>query len=141
MTMIHGGYNAIEKSVRDTMAQCPSVLVGYLFGSVRTGQFGPFSDVDVAVLLEPLASSTEVCGQAQDALCRALRTDRVDLVPLATAPSSLAYRVIRDGRCIYCRDRRAREAFESDTVMRYLDFKPIRDRAFQTSRERILEIV
>lgn len=139
--MIGGSYSAIEGSVRDTVAQCQSVLVGYLFGSVSAERCGPLSDVDVAVLLTPSPSSTELCGQLQDALCRALNSDRVDLVSLADAPSSLAYRVIRDGRCVFCRDRGARETFESDTVMRYLDFKPVRDNAFRASRERILEVV
>ncbi|MBN1673178.1 MAG: hypothetical protein JXR37_19190 [Kiritimatiellae bacterium] len=48
---------------------------------------------------------------------------------------------IRDGTCVLCRDRGIKERFESDTVMRYLDFKPVRDRAFQAARRKILETV
>ena len=98
------------------------------------------SDVDIAVLLDP-AARDETCGELEDALCRALRTDRVDLVLLNRAPAAPAYRVVRDGRRVICRNARAREAFESDTVMRYLDFKPVRDRAFQVSRAQVLAAV
>lgn len=141
-TMKSGGdCDRVENAVRNSVSCCPSVVVAYLFGSALKGRYGPLSDVDVGVLLDSSAQVAEVCGSLQDALCRTLGTNRIDLISLAQAPSSLAYRVIRDGRCVCCRDSRAREAFESDTVMHYLDFKPVRDQAFHISRKHILETV
>ncbi len=131
----------IEKVVRETLEPFPSITVGFLFGSTAKGTTSPLSDVDVAVLLDPSAPVETVEGTLNDALCRALGTDHVDLVMLADAPSSLAYRIIRDGRCILCRDAKAKENFESKTIMRYLDFKPVRERAFETARRRALEAV
>lgn len=131
----------IKKAVQDTLRQFPSITVGFLFGSTAKGATGPLSDVDVAVLLEPSAPVETVAGSLNDALCRALGTDDVDLVILADAPSSLAYRIIRDGRCVLCRDAKAKEHFESKTIMRYLDFKPVRERAFETASRRTLEAV
>jgi len=130
----------VEAAIRKTAARFPSVWAAYHFGSGAAGRSGPLSDVDIAVLLDP-AARNETCGELEDALCRALHTDRVDLVILNRAPPSLAYRVVRDGRRVICRNTRACEAFESDTVMRYLDFQPVRDRAFQVSRAQVLEAV
>jgi predicted nucleotidyltransferase len=128
-----------EMAVRKTAAGIPSLLAVYLFGSIAAGRRGPLSDIDVAVLAGP-TGSRECLGQFADALCRALRTERLDVVSLNEAPPPLAYRVIRDGRLILCRDERARELFESDTIMRYLDFKPVREAAFRTSRANILGV-
>ncbi|MBT3192958.1 MAG: nucleotidyltransferase domain-containing protein [Verrucomicrobia bacterium] len=131
--------STLEATIVAVLAQHACVKVGYLFGSACTGRRGPLSDIDVAVLLSASPSRRAMEGDVQDALCRALHTDRVDLISLADSPSPLSYRVIREGRCIHCSDRKMREAFESDTVMRYLDFKPIRDQAFGVSRNHILE--
>ena len=140
MNMTHQDAGTVEAVIRETAARFPSVWVAYHFGSGVAGRSGPLSDVDIAVLLDP-AARDETCGELEDALCRALRTDRVDLVLLNRAPASLAYRVVRDGRRLICRNARACEAFESDTVMRYLDFKPVRELAFQVSRAQVLEAV
>lgn len=117
----------------------PEVATGYLFGSAATGKQGPLSDVDVAILLSDVASPGNLAGQIQDALCRKLRTDGIDLVVLNEAPVALAYRVIRDGRCVHCRDDRLRLGFMTRTILRYLDFKPVRDQAFRVLRRKILE--
>lgn len=127
----------VEDALNAIASRCASVEAAYLFGSVARNEAGPLSDVDVAILTEP-AQADQTAGCVQDELCRALKTDRVELVLLHNAPPPLAYRVIRDGRCVFCRDRRAKEAFETRTVMRYLDFKPLRDQAFRTSRDHIL---
>ncbi len=131
--------NEIERCVRGVVERFPSVVALYMFGSVCTNKCGPLSDIDIAVLVEPSVNTDAVCGDFQDELCRRLKTDRIDLVSLVKAPPALAYRIIKDGHCICCRDKKVVESFESLTVMKYLDFKPVRERAFQTSRARTLE--
>jgi hypothetical protein len=74
-----------------------------------------------------------------DALCRRLRTSRIDVLSLQDAPMPLRYRVVRDGLIVLCRDARVVERFVTETVVQYLDFKPLRDRAFELMREAILE--
>jgi len=131
----------LDRAIQTVFERYEAVSLGYLFGSVCTGRQGPLSDIDIAVLLRDDSLRKSIEGQIQDALCRTLHTDRVDFVSLADAPSSLAYRVIREGRCIYCSDQKTKESFETAAVMRYLDFKPVREQAFRVSRDRILERV
>lgn len=133
--------HAIEKIVSETVGRCNTAVLAYIFGSTARDRRGPLSDIDVAVYIDPLEQAGDEMGLLNDDLCRALKTDRVDLVSLTEAPPSLSYRVIRDGKCVLCRNPRIKERFESDTVMRYLDFKPVRDRMFRMSGRKIREAV
>jgi predicted nucleotidyltransferase len=131
--------NEIERCARGIAEQFSAVVAVYIFGSVCTNKCGPLSDIDIAVLVDPSVDTDAVCGDFQDELCRRLKTDRIDLVSLVKAPSGLAYRVIKDGHSIYCCDKKHVESFESLTVMKYLDFKPVLERAFQVSSARTME--
>lgn len=127
--------NQILETARSTVKADEAVILSYLFGSAAGGHVGPLSDIDIGVLLTP---NSHAYGQLMDNLCLALQTDRVDLIPLHEAPVPLRYRVIQNGILLYCADDKSREDFESDTVRRYLDFKPIRDRAFKAARKHLL---
>ena len=61
------------------------------------------------------------------------------MVDLARAPMPVRFRVVRDGSLVLCRNAAAMERFVADTVRQYLDFKPLRDRAFHLMRAGILE--
>jgi predicted nucleotidyltransferase len=127
----------VSDRIRDVLAEEPSVVAAYLFGSVAEGRHGPLSDIDLGILFAPGAGSDAV-GRLTDRLVSRLRTERVDVVPLAEAPIPLRYRCVRHGQELLCRDPVARERFVVDTVMRYLDFKPVRDRALSLIRDAIL---
>jgi hypothetical protein len=127
----------IVDRIRRILQGEPAVAVAYLFGSVAEGRAGPLSDVDIGVLFRESADR-EVEGRLLDRLVEALGTENVDLVPLARAPLPLRFRAVRDGRVLLSRDALMRERFEVASVMRYLDFKPLRDRAHLATRNAIL---
>ncbi len=116
----------------------PAVLAAYLFGSTARQAGGPLSDVDVGVLADTGADAGEVTGRLIDVLSRRLGTDRIDLVSLRELPLPVRYRVLRDGILLVCRDQAARERFTAETVLLYLDFQPLRERAFARVRAAIL---
>ncbi len=121
------------------MERHPDVLVAYLFGSSARGTAGPLSDVDVGVLLaadgDPSRRQIELIGE----VAAAIGSNQVDLVVLNEAPVALAYRVLRDGRQILCRDERARIRHFVETVDRYLDMEPFRRALADGVRHRIQE--
>lgn len=117
----------------------PDVVAAYLFGSLPRGQAGPLSDVDVALLVVDPGRAEDVQARTVDALCRRLETSRVDVVMLTDSPIPLRYRVVREGMLVACRDAAVLEQFITRTVLQYLDFKPLRDRAFGRVRQAILE--
>ncbi|MHC5024963.1 MAG: type VII toxin-antitoxin system MntA family adenylyltransferase antitoxin [Planctomycetota bacterium] len=128
----------LAERVRDLASSNDQVVLAYLFGSVAAGRAGPLSDVDIGVLSANGDAASETVAALTDALCLALKRDDVEVVDLRAAPPPIRYRVIRSGTLLLCRDERVRQRFESDTVRQYLDFKPIRDGAFQVSRNLVL---
>jgi predicted nucleotidyltransferase len=81
----------------------PDLAAIYLFGSRAGGRGGPWSDVDLAVVLrEELDAAARwqkrlaLLGDA----CQRLGTDAVDLVVLEDAPAALGHRVLKRGRLL-----------------------------------------
>ena len=138
----HGGRTSTTEAARavaEALATEPSVVAAYIFGSLVSGTATPLSDIDIGLLLADRSAAVDVCGRVTDALCRGLHTERVDVISLADAPMPLRYRVVRGGLLVVCRDGKVLERFVTETVLQYLDFKPLRDRAFRVMRDDILE--
>lgn len=127
--------------LRAALAGHPAVAVAYLFGSRARGRPSALSDVDVAVLLEPafagdrLAVKLELTGM----IAAAVGSDAVDLVLLDEAPPSLAYRILRDGRVILCRDELLRVRHRLRAIDEYLDTEPLRRRNREIIKRRLRE--
>ena len=83
----------------------PDLLAVYLFGSMATGQAGPESDVDLALLLpgraEPLA-----LWEAAQALALLLGRE-VDLLDLRVASTVMQYQIVTTGQRLWARDAQA----------------------------------
>jgi predicted nucleotidyltransferase len=105
----------------------PDVIVAYLFGSRATGRARAASDVDVAALLNEedsfarferrlqlMVEVSDVCGR------------EADVIVLNDAPPLLQHQVLRHGRLLYERDRRARIEFEIRAGKVYADLEPMR---------------
>jgi hypothetical protein len=128
----------VARLIADALASETTIVAAYVFGSVARAAPTPLSDIDVALLVAPGTTADTVCGRVSDELSRHFGIDRVDVVSLDGAPLPLRYRVVRDGVLAACRDRVRLERFVVDTVLQYLDFQPLRDRAFEIVRNRIL---
>jgi predicted nucleotidyltransferase len=117
--------------IEQYFASLDGVQLAYLFGSHARGEAGPLSDIDIAVLLRAPCTRQEAFDlrlKIIGGLVRVLGTDDVDVIVLNEAPLALQYRVLRDGRVIYCRDRQAMIEHRARTMSYYLDFKPFLDR-------------
>jgi predicted nucleotidyltransferase len=125
--------------VLESVANEPRILAAFLFGSVAAGTAGPLSDVDVGLLIDGAApDGAQTIARVTDSLFRRFKRTRVDVVALANAPMPLRYRVVRDGVLVVSRDPAALQRFIVDSVLHYLDFKPLRDRVFDVQRRAIL---
>jgi hypothetical protein len=130
---------AVERAIAESVSDEPAVIAAYLFGSVARGTAGPLSDVDLGLLLRSGSGDSAICARVMDRMCRRLGPSRIDVVSLTDAPLPLRYQVVRDGAVVLCRDAAALERFVADSILQYLDFKPLRDRAFAVMRAAILE--
>lgn len=129
----------LEDRLRTALERYPEVLVAYLFGSVARDRPGPLSDVDVAVLLAEDGGHTGRPLDLLGDLAAAAGTDDIDLVVLNEAPNELAFRVIRDGRLLLCRDERTRVRHRVRTILEYLDLEPLRRALAEGLRHRLTE--
>ena len=110
------------------LATQPDVVAAYLFGSLAGGRVTPHSDVDIAILFIAAADPL-VMGDGQLQLMGEVEqfADReVDVVILNIAPPVLRHQVLRHGRLLYERDRRARVEFEVRAGQVYADLRPAR---------------
>ena len=125
----HSHAPALDKNgLAAFLATQPDVIAVYLFGSLAEGRATPHSDVDTAILFAD-ASDPLAVGDRQLQLMGELErfTDRdVDVVILNTAPPILQNQVLRHGRLLCERDRRARVDFEVLTGRVYADRQPMR---------------
>ncbi len=115
------------------------VILAYLFGSQARGQAGLLSDIDVAVLLVDGLDDSRAFEKRlmlMDHISYHMKTNAVDVLILNSAPLALAYRALRDGVLVYCRDEARRIEFTARTVSMYLDFKPVLERHERAILER-----
>jgi hypothetical protein len=120
-----------QAATADLFAAFDDVCLAVLYGSHARGQAGPLSDVDVAVLLERACDPDTYFDRRLDIIGRlmqTLNTNEVDVIILNQAPLALQYRVVRDGMVLYARHHDHLIEFISQTVSRYLDFKPVIER-------------
>lgn len=100
------------------------VDLAYLFGSQASGKTKPLSDIDFAVLFtenltdqERFALKIKILGD----LSKILKTDKIDLVDLKTAPPFLQFEAIRKRNEIFVRRENVRIDFETKVLFNFFD--------------------
>jgi len=129
-------------ALRTTLEARPEVLFAYLFGSCATGDITPLSDVDIAIYTAPETGGYDKKLELWHGLSTALKTEKLDLVLLNSAPVSLVFRVLQKRTLLLDRDPLKRHAFESLMMRKYFDFsdmeKKILERRFDTKQPETL---
>lgn len=102
----------------------------YIFGSAANGKETAESDIDIAVLITDRKKDEKTYETLKKTYYAAsprfsLRT--IDIVVLNTAPTFLKHRIIKTGTVLFDRNRRLRARFVADSIIEYLDYKPIED--------------
>lgn len=121
----------LEEKAEEIFGPFP-VDVAYVYGSVAYGRTHPFSDVDVAVVLEEKAlagmSPTEQLNlefRIEQAIEDKAGVKNAEVRIVNRAPAILLGAVACEGKRIYCRDDAHRVQFETYAWSRYFDYKPV----------------
>jgi len=124
--------DTLVERVRRALAGVHGIRVGYLFGSRVAGRPRADSDLDLAVLFDPsldagarLRVELDIVAALTDALGPV--GERTDVVDLGRAGSGVAFRAIRDGQCVFERDRAERVRLVARTARRYDEDAPRRE--------------
>lgn len=116
----------LEEKLIGYVTKREEILVAYLFGSQATGQPHHESDVDVALLFRfDNIPATDQLLQMQDDLTSLLKKES-DIVVLNDASPIIRMQVLRKGKKLFERDRRAFNRFFVRTVNEYDDLKKVR---------------
>lgn len=116
------------RGLREALEADVRIAYALVFGSHARGKASAESDLDVAIGLADGArglSPLELGGLVSR--LEQVTAQTVDMVLLEEAPPGLAYRVFRDGRAVFVRDREAFVERKARAILEYLDFKPIED--------------
>ena len=126
---------ALSVSVESLVAQLAEVLapypvaLAYLFGSAATGQMTPFSDVDIALVVDetrPLpVSRLRFELEVEDELAARCGLSNADVRVINAAPLLVRGEVVTYGKLLFARDDETRIEFETRTRMEYFDFLPV----------------
>jgi hypothetical protein len=116
--------------ITTAMKKLKMVRAVYLFGSTVTGNTGPLSDIDIAVLLDKNVTRKE-CSNLKLKLIAEFtdifKSDKIDLVILNDAPVQLTFEIISKGRIIFGKHEEIAE-FEAKASSYYHDMKFYIDR-------------
>ncbi len=118
---------AVLGTLRERLLQDKVIAFAYVHGSFLANQ--PFHDVDLAVYLSPeaalgLSYEIKLEVELEQVLRESGYSFPVDVRLLNQASLAFRYRVIRDGRLLFCRDETLRVDFEVRTFSQYFDFAP-----------------
>lgn len=115
------------KTINNVLRQHKEVSFAYLFGSYAKGNVGPLSDIDIAVYFsrnifrnDYFDLRIKIMGELIDMLKR----NDVDFVVLNEAPPLLGHRILKEGKLIFCQDKKENLDYEVRAVLNYLDWKP-----------------
>ncbi|MCP4664564.1 MAG: nucleotidyltransferase domain-containing protein [bacterium] len=127
MTCLPGDVVALGRRLQLVFRGYPTIAAVYLFGSVSRGTDSAESDVDLGLLLDQDGPGVELHRFLGDLAARleALTAPRpIDLVVLNVQGAVFCHEVILEGHLVYEGNRERRIDFESDTIVRALDFRP-----------------
>lgn len=110
----------------------PRIAAAWLFDSAARGEMRADSDVDVGVVFVAGLSERErdaTLVELSSRLEPITAPHPIDIVDLEVQGHVFVHRALRDGKRIAVNDEERRVDFESDALVRYLDFKPTWDLA------------
>ncbi len=108
-------------AVVNKLKQMREVQGAYLFGSHARGRPMPTSDVDIAVITAPLSAKKKVI------LTLAGPTNDFDISLLDDLPPVIAYRVFKEGKPLFIKDKLAVHRRQVQAMRDYFDYKPALD--------------
>lgn len=124
-------FEVILKKVVAVLSQRPEVLAVYLFGSQAKGEAREDSDIDIAIMVDPVFKTGDYNSyQIQfdlESRVAPLSEKKIEVVVLDNAKLPLGYRACFDGRLLFSRDGLKRFAEEEKIRNLFEDLKDFFD--------------
>lgn len=97
------------------------IKAAYIFGSYATGRQLPFSDIDICIIADELTETekSEISG---------LNSDKIQISIFRELPVYIRFRVLKEGRMLFCRNEAFLHRVISSTLKEYFAFRHILSR-------------
>jgi len=118
------------------------VVLAYLFGSAVKGKMSSLSDFDFGVLFGKRVKKREYFDKnlkIGTEISLLLKTDKVDVVTLNTAPPLLKHRVVFSGTPLFVSNQKLKRIFELRVLQEFEDFNYHLETAFKAMEKQIKE--
>lgn len=113
--------NKTINAIVDEIKRERGVEAIYLFGSYAKGKTKPYSDIDLCVITGKNPKRESILSNA---------SDKIDTNIFSDLPLDIRFRVIKEGKPLYVKNKLKMHRIKVNTVLSYLDFKPLLTRHF-----------
>lgn len=127
--------------IRAYFKKQPDVVAVYLYGSQARSEADKDSDIDLAVLLDeekgkklPSSWGGRQVHFMNDLI--GLLNQQMEIQDLSAVAISFVYRVLSEGKLLYCKNDSERVKFETRVLNQYFDLKPFYQEYYQILGER-----
>lgn len=125
---MQGKPTPLADAIARVLEKHAEVAAAWLFGSEARGEARPGSDLDIGLLLRTRGKTALDCHRLLGSIAAELESVApgrpIDLVLLEPQGPVFCHRVLSEGLLVYDADADRRIDFESDTYVRYFDFRP-----------------
>lgn len=131
----------MKKEIKGRLEEL-GVFIVYLFGSKAIGRESGLSDVDLGLVLKqfpPGKDTRAIYHNLYGLFAEIYPTSKLDIVFLQTAPLSLQYFAIKEGKILFEKDPQFTVDYEESIIKQYLDFKPVLDYFDRVTMEKYAE--
>ena len=111
------------KKIVDKMKKNKEVQAVYLFGSYAGKKTKPYSDVDICAVTRDKLQLEKKADIASDFL-----SEKIDLSIFWDLPLAVRFRVLKEGKLLYCKNNLFLHRAKVNTMKRYMEFRPVIDR-------------
>lgn len=95
------------------------VNAAILFGSQARGKAKPYSDIDICIITKGNISRQE----QEDILANS--SNKIDISLLQDLPESIKYRVFKEGKILFSKDKNMLNRAKNLSIRSYFDFRPL----------------
>lgn len=106
-------------TVLDELHMKDAVIAIILFGSVARDQARPISDIDICII------TTREIPETEESDLLSYGSEKIDVSLFWDLPPTIRFRVIKEGKTLFCRDSLTLHRIKVDTVREYLDTAPL----------------
>nr|WP_303716203.1 nucleotidyltransferase domain-containing protein [Methanoculleus marisnigri] len=103
------------RSVAEDLRSRDGVLALILFGSAARNQQRPFSDIDLCIVTSGMVPEKEHLD------LKSYGSHTIEIHLLDELPLAIRFRVVSEGKLVFCKDALALHRVVADTVRQYLD--------------------